>query len=198
MGVVVDVVLRLPSLVIGIGHVPCAEDKPGHAKRKVQANRLQGLQNDEHKYHSANATGSTQRIVAGVIPFLEIGRYVGKDDGRQVQDDQVDPTRFSQHGAEIALHRRTKKIEGEHVPQEMHMVFVDEARADKPVVLTFGFYQVGIHHQPGRKFPLVERVKRYGNGNADENDSDTHRPYKLKITRNDNEFTATRAVEQPG
>jgi hypothetical protein len=52
---------------------------------------------------------------------------------------------------------------------------VYKARTDQPVILTFGFYQVRIHHQSTLKFLFVEGVKAYRYGNADENDSNTHK-----------------------
>ena len=54
------------------------------------------------------------------------------------------------------------------------MIFVDEARADKPVIVTFCFYQVRIHHQPTLKFVLVKGIKTDRYGNADKNDSNVH------------------------
>ncbi len=74
----------------------------------------------------------------------------------------------------MALYRHAKKVEGEHVPQQVHVIMVNETRADKPVVLTFRFYQVRIHHQPTLKFVFVECIKAYRYGNADQNDSNAH------------------------
>jgi len=55
------------------------------------------------------------------------------------------------------------------------VIFVNKTRADKPVVLAFGFNQVRIHHQPTLKFLFVEGVKAYRYGNADENDCNAHK-----------------------
>jgi hypothetical protein len=56
----------------------------------------------------------------------------------------------------------------------VHVVFVNESRADKPVVLIFGFYEIRVHHQPAKNLDFVEGVKANGSGNANENDSDIH------------------------
>lgn len=33
-----------------------------------------------------------------------------------------------------------KKVEGEHVPKQMHVIFMDESGGDKPIVLTVSMY----------------------------------------------------------
>ena len=64
----------------------------------------------------------------------------------------------------------------------MHVIFVDKARTDKPVVLTFRFDQVRVHHQPTLKLAFVECIKAYRYGKADENDSNVHE-YRIENFR---------------
>ena len=59
MCIVVDVVVRFPSLVVRVNDVCRSQDKAGHANRNEQANVLDGLKNDRSKNHRGNTARST-------------------------------------------------------------------------------------------------------------------------------------------
>jgi hypothetical protein len=133
MRVVIDVVAA------AFGHIDrisqeqdCIEDG-GHLD-EVEIDGIPGADEDESEQYRAYCTGSAQApIVVVVFPF-EIGRDIGGDERRDVEDEEIIVLQ-PQLSHVIILQCLAEKVQGEHIESQVHEIGMDESAGDEAVIL---------------------------------------------------------------
>ena len=100
--------------------------------------------------------------------MLEIGRQIRHIDGYKVECEEIQSAGSAKRCIELLLDRGSKEVKRQHVPQQVHVVFMDEAGGNKPVVLRLPMRIIRIHHEARQDGGRLESVQAYQRCDADD------------------------------
>lgn len=168
MGIVVDVVLASFSFHIRVDQKKNPKDKSRQAKYGKKTNISHGHDYNAGKDSSGGAAGRSQRAVMAIVLVFFVGRDICNDDPQEVKSHkQRTSCHRSKTVTEKHLHHATEEVEGKHVEQQMHVVFVDEAGQDKTIPLAAVFDSIGHKHPSIHHLRTVESQDTRDRGDPD-------------------------------
>jgi len=126
MCIVVDVVAAASRHINGIAQEEGGVEDGGHSDKAEECDGVPGADQDVGKEHGAYGAGSPQAAVVIIVFSFEIGRDIGGDECRGIQDRVIImlQTQFSHI---VVLQCGAEEIKREHIKSKMHEIGVDQA-----------------------------------------------------------------------
>jgi hypothetical protein len=164
----------LPSLVIGVDQIDNSQDKSVYTEDKIKADLLKRKKQDESEHHRRYGSRRSERIISRIPNVFEITRNVRNDQSDHIKDHKIQDTHCTKYRCEDGLHNRSKKIQRDHVKDQMDMILVKKPGGNEPVILITRTNQVWVHNKFPHYLVVAEGIKAYQGGNSDNNITDIH------------------------
>lgn len=147
MRVVIHPVVLIAGSVNAIGQVQSAENESGNADwNKKQIEPGSRIKKDKTEQDSGNGSGGAQAGVTGIVPMLDNGRDVAKDQSTNIQDRKLQVS-IASRGIQNPLQWEGEKEKGKHIEQQVSEIGMDQPTGQYGINPLLPDKAVGVQHE---------------------------------------------------
>src|SRR4051794_31055700 len=92
---------------------------------------------------------------------------VRNDDTQYVQENKIHVSPRVKNIVELLFDHTSKKVQRQHIKEEVHVVLVDESRGNETEVLVSMSNSIGIENQPSHDILIAEGIQADGHCKTD-------------------------------
>jgi len=122
---------------IGVKEIACSKQDPRNWDDGKQIQQFPGIKEDKGEKHCGNSSGGANGIVIIVILVFYESPSVGNDHATQVEQNKIEFAAISEKviSGKIVFNVSSKKVEHQHVYDQVRPAYVHESMGYQPVVL---------------------------------------------------------------